>query len=349
MEHIDPSCGMEPYSQDIFTDEIVKDTFGPIQVPLGSTVPSLSEEIPRNYDLPPFASGVTLAYQADATETAASELLLPSPVPRTGPRFESYTDDIWEVHKPRIRELYIEKNKKLREVMQHMTEEKGFKPSMSMYKTRLVAWGFFKNNREKDVTALLRLKQTRDVAGKSSVIFRAGKPVNEHQILNYLRRKRMNPQDLVSGEENDDQIPISDHICVRTPSPTLSAHLSLPSGNIRDGEAMLLSVKYWYTVWIGETCRLRDGSIPDHFQLAEVGGSNIVDCVSLLLRLGCRLLRHKRFVEGGAYVQGGFVIVENLLREMGDVSRGSKQSPVWIFGLWKLLMEKVPIHVINVD
>jgi hypothetical protein len=46
-----------------------------------------------------------------------------------GQRHKSYTDNMWELHKPRIRQLYLQERRTLKEVMHVMREERGFLPS----------------------------------------------------------------------------------------------------------------------------------------------------------------------------------------------------------------------------
>lgn len=73
--------------------------------------------------------GYTLINQTEAAEIrAVTAAILPLPINRAT-KIESYTDDMWETHKPRIRQLYIEEDRKLKEVMQCMRDEQGFMPS----------------------------------------------------------------------------------------------------------------------------------------------------------------------------------------------------------------------------
>lgn len=216
-----------------------------------------------------------------------------------------------------------------------------------MYKTHLAAWGLFKNNREKDVAALLHLKQARDAAGKSSIILRSGKTVEMHQIYNYLRRKKMDSRDFIQAGENDGTIHIANHIYIRTPSPTPSPPLQPLPGNVHYKEMTLLNIKTWYTVWINKISELHiaeDFTYPDIFHSAKVGGLKVVDSISILLRQGCKLFRLNRFAEGGTYIRAAFILVENLFKEM--TGRNERQPPMWIFGLWRLLAEDV-LHDIS--
>jgi hypothetical protein len=62
-------------------------------------------------------------------DTNPTEPLTVLPFSKTGQEAMSYSEDIWDLHKPRVRQLYLEEDKKLPEVMRQMKEEKDFKPS----------------------------------------------------------------------------------------------------------------------------------------------------------------------------------------------------------------------------
>lgn len=75
-----------------------------------------------------------------------------------------------------------------------------------MYKIHLAAWGFYKRN-QKDIGMLLGLKHARDSAGKSSVIFRSGKPVSIDNINRYLRRKKLDLRTFEQKKNMRNQLP----------------------------------------------------------------------------------------------------------------------------------------------
>lgn len=214
-----------------------------------------------------------------------------------------------------------------------------------MYKTHFTTWGFFKNNREKDVATLLKLKHARDVARKPSVIFRSGKPVDIQQINRYLRRKTVDPHALIQVRNNDELIRIASHICVRTPSPVPeSANLLFPPGNLRDKEMILLNINQWYTIWVHETSALvsQNFPLPRLFHSGQTIGSCVLDSMFLLLQRGLKLFQVNRFAEGGTYVRNAFVLVDTLFRTAASGSRGDRQQLAWIFRLWKLVTELLP-------
>ncbi|KAH8689875.1 hypothetical protein BGW36DRAFT_364616 [Talaromyces proteolyticus] len=251
----------------------------------------------------------------------------------------SYPEDVWEMHRPRIRHLYIEKDKKLSEVMNQLDAEAEFKPSIHMYKNHLAAWGFYKRNREKDISVLLGLKNARDSAGKSSVIFRSGKPISMENIYRYLRRKKLDPQTFEQAREYEELAAIANHICIRTPSPVPQvSHLLFPPGNLRNKEMVLLNINQEYQALAREIAKPIEPRWPttmshlpgDHFL-------NIIDCISLLLQQGLGLFEIQMFVEGGTYVRAAFVFVEFLFKEMSKGERPGGKSLAWIFGLWILL------------
>lgn len=159
MEHFNPRNGIEPSSnvgeeatphfQSLREDPVATDTleeeFGPKVATLdlmGSNsssllpfvlgwkvLPDVSEELAANHDPQPLNAGIIFDFQTDAAEASAEAIPVPLTIVRAGRQLESYAEDVWELHKSRIRQLYIREDKKLREVMQQMREEKGFKPS----------------------------------------------------------------------------------------------------------------------------------------------------------------------------------------------------------------------------
>lgn len=83
-----------------------------------------------NYDSQVSGFVSTFNTQDDRPGTSTTDVA--SVLPRTArarEQSESYSEDVWEMYKPRIQQLYIEDNKKLHEVMQQMKEERDFKPS----------------------------------------------------------------------------------------------------------------------------------------------------------------------------------------------------------------------------
>ncbi|KAI3398360.1 hypothetical protein diail_9452 [Diaporthe ilicicola] len=69
------------------------------------------------------------------------QVIMPGRVKQAPTTFE------WNIHMPIIRQLYMEEDRTLKEVVRIMRTEHGFIASEKMFKTRLISWGFRKNIR----------------------------------------------------------------------------------------------------------------------------------------------------------------------------------------------------------
>jgi len=67
-----------------------------------------------------------------------------------------------------------------------------------MYKKRITKWGFERNNREKNVRALLRKQTQRSAVGKLSAFTIHGRPVNMASVRRYCKRKGIKSTDVIS-------------------------------------------------------------------------------------------------------------------------------------------------------
>lgn len=134
-----------PY-EGIYTNQVVEHKFGigeDFQVYSGpisasrSLLPNL--QIPTNVNdyltmnsHPQSHLGTLGNFRADTAEKTGPDLTGPLtvlPITTTSQEVMSYSEDVWDLHKPRIRHLYLEEGRKLSEVMHQMKEEEGFKPS----------------------------------------------------------------------------------------------------------------------------------------------------------------------------------------------------------------------------
>jgi hypothetical protein len=192
------------------------------------------------------------------------------------------------------------------------------------------------------VTSLLSLKKARDEVGKSSVIFRSGKPVDMQKIYTYLRRKKVDTRTFTRVEEDYEIFRVANHIYIRTPSPiSKPINLLFPSNNLRDKEMVFHNINQWYRVWVSESSKLWVSKYihePRIFHSGRMGGLNVLDSMSLLLQRGLNLFQVNRFSEGGTYIRGAFILVEVLFGTT-RTCRLDKQQLAWIFGFWKLLSE----------
>ncbi|KAE8448607.1 hypothetical protein EG329_009032 [Mollisiaceae sp. DMI_Dod_QoI] len=120
----------------------------------------------------------------------------------------------WEHHRQLIKQLYVDENKKLKDVIEIM-EQHGFKATPKMYKDRIKKWGLDKNNKEHEMLAIVRKKTERDAIGKQTKFRLRGRIVTMDQVLHYLNRKE-------KFKNRGSPFPStpSDLSC-RTPSPAL--------------------------------------------------------------------------------------------------------------------------------
>lgn len=159
MEHLAPRSTIEPSSiareettpylqslrTDPFTASTVEDGFGFKAGTLDATgssssplsafllehrvFPDTNEEVTLNYTPGPLNFGTNCDSQTEVANISTKAIPVPLTTVCAGRQLEVYEEDVWELYKSRIRQLYVEEKKKLREVMQQMREEENFKPS----------------------------------------------------------------------------------------------------------------------------------------------------------------------------------------------------------------------------
>lgn len=146
-----------------------------------------------------------------------------------------YDPQVWEGHKERIRQLYIDQAKPLREVIDTMAKTHNFHATEKMFKIRIKHWGFSKNNTRKDVAQMLKTRFVREAMGKRSQFIRNGRTVD---IDDYLRRKGLTEYDVVDLES-----PVQEALrMVRCRTPPGPEHLALPD-RLRLQEGYVLAVR----------------------------------------------------------------------------------------------------------
>ncbi|KAJ2975100.1 hypothetical protein NUW58_g8451 [Xylaria curta] len=117
--------------------------------------------------------------------------------------------------------LYVEENKTLEEVRQHMEENYDFIATISMYKRQLASWNAFKNLRFDEVLQILRLKRQREAEhNKGSVFYVRDRKVEMDSLQIYISRNPSLYAKLESGEKPHSDA-IRDVSC-RTPAPSES-------------------------------------------------------------------------------------------------------------------------------
>lgn len=122
------------------TDRVVEQEFGmgaDFQVHAGSISASCSLHSdlhnPPNFNNGPHATSQLRTlddFRTDGVEeTLHTEPPTPLTIPTKSTQGKSYSEDIWDLHKPQIWHLYLEEGKKLQEVMCQMRQDEGFEPS----------------------------------------------------------------------------------------------------------------------------------------------------------------------------------------------------------------------------
>lgn len=152
---------------------------------------------------------------SDGSRAVAQAPVLPSdegvPV-KQGPGPE-----VWEIHRPTIKRLYLDEDKTLKDVMAIMQRDYGHKATEKMYKSRFDKWGLQKNCKSNEMKAIARKKVERDAIGKASSFRIKGRRVEIEEVLQYFKRKsHLSLQELVVREKHPRQATPSD-IEVTTP------------------------------------------------------------------------------------------------------------------------------------
>ncbi|KAI0015976.1 hypothetical protein F4780DRAFT_32135 [Xylariomycetidae sp. FL0641] len=98
------------------------------------------------------------------------------------------SSESWERLKSTIMRLYIDDDKTLEEVRQHLEEHYGFYANIASYKKRLAGWKAFKNLRPDEVLQILHLKKERDAVQRRSQFFIRGREVDPDGLQVYLSR-----------------------------------------------------------------------------------------------------------------------------------------------------------------
>ncbi|KAH8649013.1 Clr5 domain-containing protein [Xylariales sp. PMI_506] len=196
--------------------------------------------------------------------------------------------EAWECRKRELRCLYLEQDKTLKDIM-YIMEQKGFKASVKMYKTRFKQWGFVKNNSREDITKMLQIRRQRATVGKSTTFKRNGKTV---KIDEYLRKNGAiiwEPR----GYGTPEGLPNS----VRCHTPPLDT-----PRHLRTSDTLLLKE---LLIWC-----LKDLS-PSFFHLTRHGNkTNSVNSelwdVPRYLRLACDLFSESRHSQAGSICRSAF-------------------------------------------
>lgn len=100
-----------------------------------------------------------------------------------------------------------------------------------MYKCKIKAWDIDKNNKKHEVETILHLKAARDAAGKTSVFFCRGRPVDWTDIQRYAKRNKIDPAGFkVLTKSRQDAL---ERIVCRSPSPSPSLTLASSAASMK--------------------------------------------------------------------------------------------------------------------
>ncbi len=155
--------------------------------------------------------------------------------------------DIWEIHRPMIKSLYVDQNKTLKEVMNVMQRDYGHKATVKMYKCRITKWGLDKNCKANEMKAIARKKIERDAMGKASSFQIRGRQVEVEEVLRHFKRKGYQSlEDVVARDKSPEAYTPSDVRC-STPGTlfpaqsTNSAHFGSLAPMIEAGRELSLN------------------------------------------------------------------------------------------------------------
>ncbi|EXJ53867.1 hypothetical protein A1O7_09203 [Cladophialophora yegresii CBS 114405] len=94
----------------------------------------------------------------------------------------------WQPHRATITRLYRDEGRPLKEVMVIMAEERGFKATTKMYKSRIARWGLDKKNKRHEVKEILWRRASRWSLGKESEFILRGQIVDMADVERYAGR-----------------------------------------------------------------------------------------------------------------------------------------------------------------
>ncbi|KAI0173219.1 hypothetical protein GGR52DRAFT_377316 [Hypoxylon sp. FL1284] len=219
-------------------------------------------------------------------------------------RKRTHNPDVWEAHKPEIARLYLEENKRLKDVMEIMEGQWGFRASQKMYKTKLTQWKFFKNNRQADVANLLYLQRHRLAIGKESTFRRNGKPID---VEAYIKRRGISAFDLVEVADSGDLPPT-----VRCRTPPSVPRILDPPDDLRLKERFF----QWTSQKFVKPRPIETGYLK---RLDLHHQSKALHAVQLLTH-GCWLFSTGHNKEGGDFCRGAFALLHHILDTSASLS-----------------------------
>ncbi|KAK6332107.1 hypothetical protein TWF718_002641 [Orbilia javanica] len=156
-------------------------------------------------------------------------------------RAQQISKDTWDLHKERIRSLFIDEKKTLQQVLKILEEEKGFKATLSQYARICDVWGFKKRLGWKAYDSLADEKRKRKREGKETVIKFGSRVVQEDEIrpkkkrfltvFEQHQREIANQRICTSAEDSDksDEEPAYAAKCIELKTPPMVPPPSPPT------------------------------------------------------------------------------------------------------------------------
>ncbi|KEF58966.1 uncharacterized protein A1O9_03809 [Exophiala aquamarina CBS 119918] len=96
----------------------------------------------------------------------------------------------FSTHRGLIKQLYVENDMPLRDLMEHMKVEYGFNQTMKPWKTQLNAWGYKHHLTVKDAAHILRCLDQAPLLGYQDAVLFSGKLKTRQHITKYIQRSR---------------------------------------------------------------------------------------------------------------------------------------------------------------
>ncbi|KAL8722070.1 MAG: hypothetical protein Q9225_001392 [Loekoesia sp. 1 TL-2023] len=165
---------------------------GPIHWDLPSSPRIVDLEVLQARTVPNFAQTM----DPTMTDSPTALLRLQAPSQRVQKPTKPASKEDWVKHRPLITRLYGKMT--LRKVMQYMTKEHGFITSERAYKRRIKEWGLDKNNKEKEMRAIVRKFAQRKANHKSSKFRVRDQEVDYSEIVRYFARKGVSIDDVMA-------------------------------------------------------------------------------------------------------------------------------------------------------
>ncbi|TEY54942.1 hypothetical protein BOTCAL_0235g00140 [Botryotinia calthae] len=122
----------------------------------------------------------------------------------------------WESQRSILKQLYMTEDKPLKEVMETMKNEHGFRATPRQYKRRIEQWKLDKNIKENDMRVILRKDLKRKREGKNSEFRISGREIEPKKIQRFAQRYKVTEETVL-----DFNVETPFYIDCDTPAPTI--------------------------------------------------------------------------------------------------------------------------------